>query len=308
VIIVVSDVHLGYDESDKDNFNNFIDSELTRLKANDHLVLLGDILDFWRKNCVDVTVEHGKDSSISDTPPTEGLIMKKLYGLTKKTQVHYIVGNHDYSVLYFSNRVDKFPFPVFKNLHLSIQGTGKKFYFIHGYEFEVLAKFAFMTIEGYEKICQHLCDVRESNIGRLESAIWSALHLFRFSVKRDGEYLPVAEYVPENVVNSIKDEHRITEPPEHRMKELHQPPQDRMKPLLKPRDEIEELAMSPVARSMFVGGEPDETIIFGHTHSPFISEDKMVANSGSWVTDNDFHDTYVTIDDHGDVNLGQYTQ
>jgi UDP-2,3-diacylglucosamine pyrophosphatase LpxH len=47
MIIVVSDVHLGYDKSDKDNFNNFIDSdELIKLKPNDHLVLLGDVLDF----------------------------------------------------------------------------------------------------------------------------------------------------------------------------------------------------------------------------------------------------------------------
>jgi UDP-2,3-diacylglucosamine pyrophosphatase LpxH len=306
MIIVVSDVHLGYDKSDKDNFSNFIDSELTKLKANDHLVLLGDILDFWRKNCVDATVEHEKDSSIDDITPTEGGIMKKLFDLTKKTQVHYVVGNHDYSVLYFSKRVDNFPFPIFRNLHLSVQGTDKKFYFIHGYEFEVLAKFAFMTIEGYEKICQHLCDVRETNVGRLESAIWSALHLFRFPIRKDGEHVPATEYVPEQVVKSIKDEHRITEPPEQRMKELHPPSQDRMKPLLKPRDEIEELAMSPVSRSMLIGGGPDETIIFGHTHSPFFTQDKMVANSGSWVTDNDFHDTYITIDNHGDVNLRQY--
>jgi UDP-2,3-diacylglucosamine pyrophosphatase LpxH len=91
MIIVVSDVHLGYDESekykcDKDNFNNFIDSELTKLKANDHLVLLGDILDFWRKNCVEATVEYEyeRDRSTGDVTPTEGLIMKKLYDLTKK--------------------------------------------------------------------------------------------------------------------------------------------------------------------------------------------------------------------------------
>ena len=78
-------------------------------------------------------------------------------------------------------------------------------------------------------------------------------------------------------------------------------------PLLKPRNKIEELAMSPVARSIFIGGQPDEAIIFGHTHSPFITDDKMVINSGSWVTDNDFHDTYVEIDNDGNANLRQYT-
>ncbi len=34
----------------------------------------------------------------------------------------------------------------------------------------------------------------------------------------------------------------------------------------------------------------------------------MIVNSGSWVTDNDFHNTYVKIDDIGDVHLMQYNQ
>jgi predicted phosphodiesterase len=116
----------------------------------------------------------------------------------------------------------------------------------------------------------------------------------------------MVENVPEHAVKSIEGKHHITERPEQRMKELHQFPHNIMKPLPNPRNEIEELAMSPVTRSMFIGGEPDETIIFGHTHSPFYTEDKMVVNSGSWVTDNDFHDTYVEIDNNGDVNLRQY--
>lgn len=52
MIVVVSDVHLGYTQSDQNNFNNFIDSELTKLNENDHLVILGDLLDFWRKTAL----------------------------------------------------------------------------------------------------------------------------------------------------------------------------------------------------------------------------------------------------------------
>jgi predicted phosphodiesterase len=48
------------------------------------------------------------------------------------------------------------------------------------------------------------------------------------------------------------------------------------------------------------------TLIFGHTHSPFITYNKMVANSGSLVADNDFHDTYIEIDNNGDMSLKQY--
>lgn len=39
------------------------------------------------------------------------------------------------------------------------------------------------------------------------------------------------------------------------------PSKDRTKPLLRPRNKIEELAMSPVARSILIGGKPDETIL-----------------------------------------------
>jgi predicted phosphodiesterase len=73
-----------------------------------------------------------------------------------------------------------------------------------------------------------------------------------------------------------------------------------------PRNKIEALSMSPLARSIFVGGKPEEVLIFGHTHSPFISENKMVANSGSWVTDNEFHNTYIKINDLGEINLCHY--
>jgi UDP-2,3-diacylglucosamine pyrophosphatase LpxH len=293
MIIVVSDVHLGYDNSDKNNFNNFIDSELTKLKDNDHLVLLGDILEFWRKNCVDVTIEY--DTANLEKNCSEGKILRKLYDLKGKTNLHYIIGNHDYSILYFSKRVDNpsfpFPFPVSKNLHLSVDDGDKKFYFIHGYEFEVLANFPFMTIEEYENICQQLCDVRETTFGKVESTLWSALHL-QFTRKK---------------VEAI--EQSLTKPPEHRWK-VHTdtiPPKEALPlPLLEPRNKIEELAMSSLARSIFIGGQTDETIIFGHTHSPFITKDKTVANSGSWVTDNNFHNTYITIDNNGVMNLHSY--
>jgi predicted phosphodiesterase len=225
----------------------------------------------------------------------EAIITKKLYELQKRTQVHYIIGNHDYSVLYFSEKVDCFPFPVLRNLHLSLEGSSKKFYFTHGYEFEVLANFVYISVEKYEGMCKHLCDVRETTIGQLESGIWAVLHP-RFAGKTFEDH--------HTVVKSI------VRRPEDRMKELHsfgKISKDTFKPLLKPRNRIEELAMSPVARSIFIGGQPDEAIIFGHTHSPFITDDKMVINSGSWVTDNDFHDTYVEIDNDGNANLCQYT-
>jgi len=58
------------------------------------------LFDFWRKNCVEVAVEYEEDGSAGDliTTNKEGIIIKKLYDLQKQTQVHYVIGNHDYSI------------------------------------------------------------------------------------------------------------------------------------------------------------------------------------------------------------------
>ena len=50
--VVVSDVHLGTKYSNRDKFTDFIET-----LGNDveHLVLLGDIFDFWRRDPVGVT-------------------------------------------------------------------------------------------------------------------------------------------------------------------------------------------------------------------------------------------------------------
>lgn len=48
---------------------------LLELNGKDHLVLLGVILDFWRANCVDVTVQYETDCirSVIKQTNNEGL-------------------------------------------------------------------------------------------------------------------------------------------------------------------------------------------------------------------------------------------
>jgi UDP-2,3-diacylglucosamine pyrophosphatase LpxH len=89
--IVVSDIHLGYNKCNKDLFYEFIDVKLRKLNNDDHLILLWDLFDFWRKNCVEVIVEFEKDRSIGDPVATdkEGIIAKKLYNLQKQSSPHH---------------------------------------------------------------------------------------------------------------------------------------------------------------------------------------------------------------------------
>ena len=46
MIIAVSNVHLGYENSKTEDFKNFINSEVSDLGTDDHFVLLGDIFNF----------------------------------------------------------------------------------------------------------------------------------------------------------------------------------------------------------------------------------------------------------------------
>jgi UDP-2,3-diacylglucosamine pyrophosphatase LpxH len=250
MIVVISDIHLGYDKSDREQFDKFIDSELSQLSKADHLVILGDLLDFWRrKNAVAVI----KNETILD----------KICKLTKKTNVYYLIGNHDYSILDFHNQFESFyPFKVSKSLRL-LHENKNKFYFIHGYELEVLTQFTFLTIGDYERICENLCQRTDNFFGGIMSSLYNDLR--------------IGLHIGEEGLNAI---HFITKPPEKR----------------KGFETVEDLAMAQTPRRIFLGMEEDEYLIFGHTHRPFLAGNNKVINSGSWVKDSTIYDTYVVID------------
>lgn len=79
--------------------------------------------------------------------------------------------NHDYYLLKLNERyAGNYPFSISKSLRL--EDGGKKFYFIHGYELEVLANLEPMSIEDYENFSEKMCFV-ENVIGGLASRLWS---------------------------------------------------------------------------------------------------------------------------------------
>jgi UDP-2,3-diacylglucosamine pyrophosphatase LpxH len=259
MIIVVSDIHLGYDKSDKDQFDKFIDSQLSQLNQSDHLVILGDLLDFWRRKNAVATIENES-------------ILNKLYNLTKQTNVYYLIGNHDYSILDFHKQFESFyPFKVSKSLRLS-DDKENKFYFIHGYELEVLTQFTFLTISDYERICDNLCQRTDNFFGGIMSILYNDLK--------------IAVHVGEEGFNAI---HFITKPPEKR----------------KGFETVEDLARSQTPRRIFLGMTEDEFLVFGHTHRPFLEGNNRVINSGSWVQDAVTHNTFVVVD-NGKIKLKQW--
>jgi UDP-2,3-diacylglucosamine pyrophosphatase LpxH len=161
MIIAVSDVHLGYEACNKEAFKIFIEKVCESLGTDDHLVLVGDFLDFWRRNNVAVALENQD-------------ILLKLMSL--KARVHYVAGNHDYLILSLAQELkDSYPFEVSKNVRL--YNGGKWFYFTHGYELEVLANLEPMTVEAYETVSKSLCQMTEAFLGSILSNLWRALQI-----------------------------------------------------------------------------------------------------------------------------------
>ena len=146
-VVVTSDHHLGYANADKTAFNAFLDN-LSQESDVTHMVLLGDVVDMWRRDASGVFLEH------HDT------VAKILTLKSKGVQVFYVAGNHDYHVLDLHNPA--YPFQFMKELNLT---DGQFNYrFVHGYEFDPEQKIPFMAF---------LCRVMSDQGGALESNLWT---------------------------------------------------------------------------------------------------------------------------------------
>lgn len=152
MILVVSDVHLGYDNCNKKDFLAFLDGyKGTNIE---HLVLLGDFFDFWRCNNARV-VEKNED------------VMVKISDIKAKN-IHYVAGNHDYYILDLNKRYEDL-FIVSK--YLRLEDGNKSFFFVHGYELEAILWEFPASLETYEEICNEMCFNKDITGGIL-SKIW----------------------------------------------------------------------------------------------------------------------------------------
>ena len=248
MILVLSDVHLGYEKCNKQAFSNFLDKYDSG--DIDHLVLLGDLFDFWRRSNAEIITENND-------------IIDKLLKLNAK-EINYIIGNHDYYMHKLSERYgDNFPFILSKNLRL--EDGGNKFYFTHGYEFEAIYMEP-VTLEMYEEFSEKMC-FSEDIIGDLAGHIWSLIQ-----------------------GNDLKE--KLEKNPRSRLESSEE---------LK---KIYKLAISK-GKGFLMGMKSDETLVFGHTHGPFINKEKTVVNSGSWVNEllsKEYQNSYVEIS-NGNVEL-----
>ena len=260
MIVVASDVHLGYNKCNYEAFASFLNT--CNSSSIDHLVLLGDLFDFWRCNNAHIVMTEKYAE-----------IFNMLGNLAIKN-VHYIVGNHDYYMLRLKERYEKeygktvFPFTIRSSLRLP--DNGSTFYFIHGYELEVLLNLKPLDIEHYETLSDHMCFGGDVG-GGLASNLW-------------------------DIIQDLGSKRRFMD--------LNKVPHER-----KTIDNIEKFAKSKGVY-MLLGMRPDEKLVFGHTHKPFISEDRTVANTGSWVNETankQSQNTYVKIS-NGQMELKRFDE
>lgn len=283
MIIAVSDVHLGYDKCNYDAFCSFLD-QCTKSKSKidkiDDLVLLGDILDFWRCN-------NGR--IVMDKRSTE--LFNKLRDL-KEPRIHYVVGNHDYYMLRLYERyenecqkeqyekgdnriVSPLPFRVSRSLRL--RDDAGTVYFMHGYQLDVLANLEPLDIESYEKLSDHMCFGFDVTSG-IASYLWDIIH--GRGIQKKFLDLEKEPHKREIVVNGKT---------------------------IKIIDEIKKLANSKGAY-ILLGMKPDDKFVFGHTHDPFM--DGTIANTGSWVNETsneESQNTYVKIS-NGKMELKRFDE
>ena len=259
MIIVVSDVHLGHERCNRDNFTDFV-RYLTE-EDFDYLVLLCDVIDFLRRDALTVL------SEIQD-------ILSELAEINAKK--YYVLGNHDYTLPGTKARNLEFTF----RKTLTLESGCKTFRLIHGYQIEFRPVLRF-----YQGICRILCSSGDST-GKILNDAWD---FYQHKIRK---VLPQKSVYSDHLQNLTREE--LNEIVTYILKY----PED--KPPGYTERFFSRQAVAEYRKSVNIN--PDDTLVFGHTHSPFVAESAAAANPGCWVSGAFLENSYLTIED-GRVEL-----
>lgn len=117
--IILSDIHLGWEQSQDQAFRRFI----RNLPNIDYLILNGDIFEFWRRDMVGVMIEH-RD------------VLDLLAWLRNRgTNVIMIYGNHDEHLVNMGPP-EKYPEPFRWREEYRIKVGARTYIFKHGHQFD----------------------------------------------------------------------------------------------------------------------------------------------------------------------------
>ena len=261
--VVVSDVHLGTEDSNKDKFADFIENQGDDVE---HLVLLGDIFDFWRRDPVGVLLENVD-------------IVQKLLSLEPRINVFFVIGNHDFHLIRFPESYFGVKFDLKYDLSLEYGGTTYRF--IHGHQLE---NKRFGTLEMYETFADMMC-MAGDDVGWAADAIWK-------KIGGGGNIL----YKIRNLLGLRS--HSYNPNPKASWSWVKEKTDEiRLEPEKRDLKKLEEYAIA-LTNERYKG----EFLVYGHTHEPFVKMERKIANTGSWVKSSA---TYLEID-AGGITLKSY--
>jgi predicted phosphodiesterase len=183
--------------------------------------------------------------------------MNKIMNLKQRINVYYVAGNHDFHVL----RLQNFSYRLDFEPNLTLHDGEYTYCFVHGYQFDPLQQ---------EPLMEGLCHVMSDATGNFESEIWGAITASWTDI----------DFVVKWI---LRRKTGIRETVEN----LQKPPEERLK------DTLGQVEKNACERAKIL--QPKGILVFGHTHRPFVCASETVVNTGSWVTDANPHNTYVTL-------------
>lgn len=160
MIIAVSDLHLGTDECNKEEFMRFLRHPVWADATE--LVLCGDIFDFWRGSIADVLIESA-----------DVLSELKYMHDELEIKITFIAGNHDWIL-------QKVRHPEFKfSTFYQIEEGSTKYTFIHGWESDPIQK---------RKLFAALC-YTDNHGGEFLNQAWNAYVSYQGALRRVYEWI-----------------------------------------------------------------------------------------------------------------------
>lgn len=193
-------------------------------------------------------------------------VIKRLLDLreSKKIDIWIVAGNHDYHLLKLEGQDYRFKFyqelPADDTGMIITTSGNRKYIFKHGWEFDLAQHPLIM-----EAMCHNMSD----SAGHARSSIYNILQTAKDQFDKD-----------------LKDIIEFHDKNDGYVQNLLLPPERRLKSYL-----------GDVERKAYTSVNPGQTLIFGHTHRPFISSDSTVLNTGSWVSDSEYPNTFAELDE-----------
>ena len=181
MLIAVSDVHLGYNFCNRVAFSRFLDWVAVQDDVTD-LVLAGDILEFWRRDMIAVTMENAD-------------IIARLIAMHKGgMNIHYIAGNHDYTVRHLKIFSNRFKFST----KAEIVEDGVNYTFMHGWELDPDMNDIF-----FDSLCWS-----NDRTGRIADRVWDVYSKYVSPIRYPLEW--IRQWISKETINEM------VKPPEER--------------------------------------------------------------------------------------------